>query len=98
MSTVESFAKQNKSTSNVPVNLKHTTILNLRLPRRLQRKVCVTSIYSGTKPGFESAAFPHGLPEALETSVAIQNSADGASSDSDHGGMQLLLCDLFPFR
>lgn len=41
----------------------------------------------GTKPGFESAAFPHGLPEALETSVAIQNSADGASSDSDHGGL-----------
>ena len=42
----------------------------------------------GPKPGFESAAFPNGLPEALEATVAFQNPAEG--SDSDHGGMQLL--------
>ncbi|THU99133.1 hypothetical protein K435DRAFT_575237, partial [Dendrothele bispora CBS 962.96] len=33
----------------------------------------------------ESAAFPNGLPEALEASVALQLS-EGASSDSDHVG------------
>ena len=49
------------------------------------------SCCSGSKPGFESAAFPHGLPKALEASVAFQSLAEGASSDSDHGGMQLLL-------
>ncbi|KAF8809409.1 hypothetical protein BYT27DRAFT_7232221 [Phlegmacium glaucopus] len=41
---------------------------------------------SGPKPGFESAAFPNGLPEALEASVAFQNLGEGTSSDSDHGG------------
>ncbi|KAF9483323.1 transcription factor, partial [Pholiota conissans] len=45
---------------------------------------------SGPKPGFESAAFPTGLPPALGASVAFPNSVDGASSDSDPGGMQLL--------
>ncbi|TFK31704.1 hypothetical protein BDQ12DRAFT_93825 [Crucibulum laeve] len=34
----------------------------------------------------ESAAFPNGLPQALEASVA-QQLAEGASSDSDHGGI-----------
>lgn len=33
----------------------------------------------------ESAAFPHGLPEALGASVAVQLPSDG-SSDSDHSG------------
>ncbi|KAF8171305.1 hypothetical protein BJ912DRAFT_120490 [Pholiota molesta] len=42
---------------------------------------------SGSKPGFESAAFPTGLPPALGASVAFPNSADGASSDSDPGGV-----------
>ncbi|KAF8169808.1 hypothetical protein BJ912DRAFT_1149146 [Pholiota molesta] len=41
----------------------------------------------GSKPGFESAAFPTGLPPALGASVAFPNSADGASSDSDPGGV-----------
>ncbi|KIM38808.1 hypothetical protein M413DRAFT_29756 [Hebeloma cylindrosporum] len=41
---------------------------------------------SGPKPGFESAAFPNGLPEALEATVAFQSPAEGTSSDSDHGG------------
>lgn len=45
---------------------------------------------SGPKPGFESAAFPNGLPEALEATVAFQSPVEGTSSDSDHGGMQLL--------
>ncbi|CAA7269880.1 unnamed protein product [Cyclocybe aegerita] len=36
----------------------------------------------GHKQGFESAAFPNGLPEALEASVAFHN----PDSDSDHGG------------
>jgi hypothetical protein len=47
-------------------------------------------IISVPKPGFESAAFPYGLPEALEASVAFQTLGEGTSSDSDHGGMQLL--------
>lgn len=42
----------------------------------------------------DSAAFPLGLPEALGASVALQASSEGASSDSDHGGMQLLPGDL----
>jgi len=41
----------------------------------------------GCKSGFERAAFPDGLPKALETSVAFQTPADLSSSDSDHGGM-----------
>lgn len=46
---------------------------------------------AGPKPGFESAAFPNGLPEALEATVALQSPVEGTSSDSDsHGGMQLL--------
>lgn len=53
-------------------------------------------LISVPKPGFESAAFPNGLPEALEASVAFQSLAEGTSSDSDHGGMQLLyLGDIF---
>ena len=56
----------------------------------------VSFIFSAPKPGFESAAFPNGLPEALEASVAFQSLAEGTSSDSDHGGMQLLyLGDIF---
>lgn len=46
--------------------------------------------YSVLKSGFESAAFPNGLPEALEASVAFQSLGEGTSSDSDNGGMQLL--------
>lgn len=51
---------------------------------------------SAPKLGFDSAAFPNGLPQALEASVAFQPFAEGTSSDSDHGGMQLLsFADLF---
>ncbi|KAF8872260.1 hypothetical protein CPB84DRAFT_1691507 [Gymnopilus junonius] len=50
-----------------------------------------SSFQQGPKPGFEGAAFPNGLPQALEASVAFQSLTEGASSDSDHGGMQLLL-------
>ena len=50
----------------------------------------VSFIFSAPKPGFESAAFPNGLPEALEASVAFQTLGEGTSSDSDNGGMQLL--------
>ncbi|KDR77356.1 hypothetical protein GALMADRAFT_246744 [Galerina marginata CBS 339.88] len=49
-----------------------------------------SSYQQGPKPGLESAAFPNGLPQALEASVAFQNPGEGTSSDSDHGGMQLL--------
>lgn len=42
-----------------------------------------------------SATFPNGLPEALGASVALQTSPEPVSSDSDNGGMQLLLGDLF---
>ncbi|KAF9525307.1 hypothetical protein CPB83DRAFT_818878 [Crepidotus variabilis] len=41
----------------------------------------------GSKSGFERATFPNGLPQALEASVAFQTSAEGSSSDSDHGGV-----------
>ncbi|KAF9463211.1 copper fist DNA binding domain-containing protein [Collybia nuda] len=34
----------------------------------------------------DSATFPNGLPEALETLVATQVSSEGLSSDSDYGG------------
>lgn len=44
----------------------------------------------GSKSGFESATFPNGLPESLGASVAFQTPGEGTSSDSDHGGMQLL--------
>lgn len=40
----------------------------------------------GSKSGFERAAFPNGLPKALEASVALQTSTEPSSSDSDHGG------------
>ncbi|KAF8964818.1 hypothetical protein BDZ97DRAFT_1814652 [Flammula alnicola] len=39
----------------------------------------------GIKPGFETAAFPNGLP--LGAPVAFPNSGEGTSSDSDHGGV-----------
>jgi len=42
-----------------------------------------------------SATFPNGLPEALGASVALQASPEQTSSDSDNGGMQLLLGDIF---
>jgi hypothetical protein len=42
----------------------------------------------------DSATFPNGLPEALETLVATQASSEGPSSDTDYGGMQLLLGDI----
>ena len=48
------------------------------------------SHYPISKPGFESPAFPTGLPPASGASVAFPNSADGTSSDSDPGGMQPL--------
>ena len=35
----------------------------------------------------ESATFPNGLPEALE-SIALQAYPEAASSESDNGGMQ----------
>jgi hypothetical protein len=50
---------------------------------------------TGSKSGFERAAFPNGLPKALEASVALQTSTEPSSSDSDHGGMQSLLPDIF---
>jgi hypothetical protein len=49
---------------------------------------------SGNNQMMESAAFPFGLPEALEASVALQLLSEG-SSDSEHGGMppcQLCSC------
>jgi len=58
-------------------------------PPLLQSKIIFLSslsIIPVPKPGFESAAFPNGLPEALEASVAFQSLAEGTSSDSDHGG------------
>ncbi|KAF8873799.1 hypothetical protein CPB84DRAFT_1753160 [Gymnopilus junonius] len=47
-----------------------------------------SSFQQGPKPGFEGAAFPNGLPQALEASVAFQSLTEGASSDSDHGGVR----------
>ncbi|PPQ83395.1 hypothetical protein CVT25_003842 [Psilocybe cyanescens] len=47
-----------------------------------------SSYQQGPKPGFESATFPNGLPQALEASVAFQSLAEGTSSDSDHGGVR----------
>jgi hypothetical protein len=41
----------------------------------------------GNNKGLEGAAFPSGLPEALEASVALQPLSEGGSSDSDHSGM-----------
>uniref|UniRef100_A0A0W0F0Y9 Copper-fist domain-containing protein n=1 Tax=Moniliophthora roreri TaxID=221103 RepID=A0A0W0F0Y9_MONRR len=38
----------------------------------------------GSNKTLESAAFPNGLPEALEASVALQLLSEGTSSDSDH--------------
>jgi hypothetical protein len=38
----------------------------------------------------ETAAFPNGLPEALETTAALQALQEGVSSDSDHGTLSLL--------
>ncbi|KAF9269514.1 hypothetical protein L218DRAFT_272584 [Marasmius fiardii PR-910] len=38
----------------------------------------------GLNKALESAAFPNGLPEALEASVALQLLSEGHSSDSDH--------------
>ncbi|KAJ8082278.1 copper-binding transcription factor [Marasmius tenuissimus] len=40
----------------------------------------------GSNKALESAAFPNGLPEALEASVALQLLSEGHSSDSDHAG------------
>ncbi|KAJ7594355.1 hypothetical protein C8J56DRAFT_435061 [Mycena floridula] len=40
----------------------------------------------GITKTLESAAFPNGLPEALEASVALQFLSEASSSDSDHGG------------
>lgn len=42
----------------------------------------------GSNKALESAAFPNGLPEALEASVALQLLSEGHSSDSDHAGCQ----------
>jgi hypothetical protein len=43
-----------------------------------------------------STMFPNGsVPEALGASVTLQSSSEPMSSDSDNGGMQLLLGDLF---
>jgi hypothetical protein len=47
--------------------------------------------FKGTKVP-ESAAFPNGLPEALEASVALQLLSEG--SDSDHSGMPFIPSDL----
>ncbi|KAI0926560.1 hypothetical protein AcW1_002483 [Taiwanofungus camphoratus] len=46
------------------------------------REVGVGSLNRGSAKVFTSAAFPSGLPEALEASVALQVLSDG--SDSDH--------------
>ncbi|KAF5351565.1 hypothetical protein D9758_007198 [Tetrapyrgos nigripes] len=45
-----------------------------------------TSGKQGVSKMLESAAFPNGLPEALEASVALQLLSEGTSSDSDHVG------------
>ena len=60
----------------------------------IDKIICFVSCYPGSKTGFERAAFPNGLPKALEASVALQTSTEPSSSDSDHGGMQSLLPDI----
>ncbi len=62
----------------------------------MNKVILYASLCSGLQPGFDRAAFPNGLPPALGTSVAFPNPADGTSSDSDHGGMQLLAWRHFP--
>ncbi|KAF5323126.1 hypothetical protein D9611_009323 [Ephemerocybe angulata] len=54
------------------------------------KSICRPPTHLGTKPGFESAAFPNGLPlHALETSVALP---DAFSSDSDMSGGNSIAC------
>ncbi|KIK70980.1 hypothetical protein GYMLUDRAFT_33079 [Collybiopsis luxurians FD-317 M1] len=45
---------------------------------------------AGVNKMLESAAFPNGLPEALEASVASQLLSQGATSDSEHEGCSCL--------
>lgn len=40
---------------------------------------------AGVNKMLESAAFPNGLPNALEASVAVPLLSQGAASDDDHG-------------
>jgi hypothetical protein len=49
---------------------------------QLIHKASPTRLVSTIVP--ESAAFPHGLPQALEASVAVQHISEGMSSESDH--------------
>jgi hypothetical protein len=65
--------------------------VNPRSPNLYFKTVSSAFCFQGSKSGFEHAAFPNGLPKALEASVVFQTSAEHSSSDSDHGGMQLLL-------
>lgn len=98
--TVENYEKRNKSTLSAYVNQKGNTLGSTQSPTR---KVCLTIVTSLLTESLairmpfqlghtnipDSATFPNGLPEALETLVATQ--ASSPSSDSDYGGMQLLL-------
>jgi hypothetical protein len=59
---------------------------------RLSKIIFYAFHCSGPKPGFESAAFPNGLPQALEASVAFQSHGEGTSSDYDHGGAHVYQC------
>lgn len=63
--------------------------MHLRGPSRAHPNPKRSPTRSGTKAGFESAAFPNGLPlHALETSVA----PEGFSSDSDKGNVYVCQC------
>jgi len=62
-------------------------------------KIYIRVLHSLVHPsGFERAAFPNGLPQALEASVAFQSQGEVSSSDDDHGGMQPLPDGLFFMR
>jgi hypothetical protein len=60
----------------------------------IDKVIFVVSCCPGSKSGLDRAAFPNGLPKALEALVATQTSTEPSSSDSDHGGMQSLLPDI----
>ncbi|KAK7062801.1 copper-binding transcription factor [Paramarasmius palmivorus] len=75
--TVENCARQNKCMSNVYVQ-------NQKRPPKVCLIIASYVLY-GLNKTLESAAFPNGLPEALEASVALQLLSEGTSSDSDHG-------------
>jgi hypothetical protein len=63
------------------------TAFHMTYDKLIDKVIFSCSCSLGSKSGFERAAFPDGLPKALEASVAFQTPADLSSSDSDHGGM-----------